>query len=166
MNIQGIESVSSKLKEWGNFNSGILFLVKAICTTNEWPYGEIWKADKNNEFMIWSGFWSRNEYYFERFSKFSSFHKFAKGLGLIGRTWKQGNLILLEDISKSKFFMRKEIAKVEGLNSVSCLPLLDNGKVICILSFFLNKMSLDDIECAKMLFSRSESLGKILTGIS
>lgn len=79
MNMQDIESIFTLLKQWDNFNSAVLFLIKTLCTSNDWPYGEVWNPDENNEFMIRSGFWSRNEDYFEKFPKYSSLHEFAKG---------------------------------------------------------------------------------------
>lgn len=166
MNAQDIESLSSLLKQWGNFNSGVLFLTKSICMSNDWPYGEIWRPDINNEFMIWSGFWSTNEDYFEKFSKFSSLHKFAKGVGLIGKTWKEKKLFWLENVSEESNFLRSSIAPVKGLNSAISFPIIGDDKVLCLLCFFLNKFSSNDLENAQLFFRHSETIGKILVNLN
>lgn len=165
MNTLDVESLASGLKRWGNFNSAILFLVKAICTTAAWPYGEIWIPDNKKEYLIWSGFWGRNEEYFEKFSKFSSFHKFSKGVGLIGKTWEQSNLISLEDVSDENNFLRISISQLRGFNSAISIPILNNNEVICILCFFLKELSPDDKKNAELLFRYTETLGKALVSL-
>jgi hypothetical protein len=162
MNRQDIESLSSQLKQWGNLNSGALFLVKSICKENNWPYGEIWHPDKNDEFMIWTAYWNKKEDYFDKFSKFSSIHKFAKGVGLIGNTWQQKKLLWLEDISNTTGFLRSGLTPVAGLNYAVSLPVLNDEKVLCILCFFLQKFTDDDKKNAVLLSGYSEKFGKIL----
>jgi len=165
MKLKEIELLTSQLKQWGNFNSGILFFIKEICKKNNWPYGEIWLPDKNDEYMIWSSFWSKNEDYFERFSKFSSLHKFAKGIGLIGKSWEEKKLLYLEDISKAEDFLRSEIAPVRGLNSVICFPFIFNDRILCLLSIFLNKISHEDKENVNILFNQSFNICKVLANL-
>ena len=151
MNVKDIESLSSLLKQWGNFNSGVLFLTKMICTSNDWPYGEIWHPDAHNEFMIWTGLWSRNDDYFEKFSKFSSLHNFV---------------LWLENVSDERNFLRSSLAPVKGLNSAISFPILKNEDVICVLCFFLNKISLTDKQNAEFFFTHSGMIGEILVNLS
>ncbi len=165
MNKQDIESLCSQLKQWGNFDSGILFLIKMICKMNNWPYGEIWRPDIKDEFMSWSGYWSKNETFFERFSKFSSIHKFARGQGLIGRCWKEKKLLCTEDISKTKDFLRSDIASSCGLNAVITFPIINENEVLLLLCFFLNKLAANDQEKADLIFRYSEIIGKILVNL-
>ncbi len=103
-------------------------MIKMICRTNVCPYGEIWRPDINNEFMIWSGFWRKTEDHFEKFSKFSSIHKFAKGVGLIGKAWEQKTMLLMEDVSKSNDFLRPEITSISELNMAISIPILNHDK--------------------------------------
>lgn len=166
MNNQDIESLSSQLNQWGNFNSGILYLVKSICTMNNWPYGEIWQGDKNDEFMVWTGFWTKKENYFEKLSKFSSLHKFAKGVGLIGKTWEQKKLIWIEEFLGTDDFLRSEIASIRDLGAAVCIPILHEQKILCLLCFFLKRPTSDDKKSAEILFTSSEVIGKVLTGLS
>ncbi|MCZ7613891.1 MAG: hypothetical protein M5T52_10250 [Ignavibacteriaceae bacterium] len=84
-----LKKIISELSQWGNLNSASQFLLKNICKLNDWEYGEIWLPSKDGKFMVWTGFWSKLSKHFEKFSKFSSVHKFAKGIGLVGRTWQQ-----------------------------------------------------------------------------
>jgi hypothetical protein len=57
MDTKNIDSIISELNQWKNFNSASLFLIKRLCELNEWPYGELWLPDTNNEHMIWTEFY-------------------------------------------------------------------------------------------------------------
>ncbi|HSD64040.1 MAG TPA: GAF domain-containing protein [Ignavibacteriaceae bacterium] len=162
MNKQDIDALSSQLKQWGNFNSGALFLAKTICRLNNWPYGEIWQPDKNDEFMVWTGYWNKKENYFDKFSRFSSLHKFARGVGLIGKTWLTKKLQRMEEISSTADFLRSGINSISGLNYAVSFPILNDEKVLCILCFFLQKFSDEDKQSVELLSGYSEELGKIL----
>lgn len=162
MNTQKFSTLPFKLKESGNFNSGILCLIKTICLTNDWPYGEIWKPDKKDKFMLWSGFWSRNNHFFEKFSDFSSLHRFGKGVGLIGKAWEQKRLLWSKNFSKDKLFLRSDIAQLAGLNFAVGIPILNQNEVSSLICFFVNNSSLEDRENAELLFNQSELFGGIL----
>lgn len=162
MNKQDLELLSSQLKQWGNFNSGATFLTKIICKLNNWSYGEIWQPDRNDEFMVWTGYWNNNEDYFDKFSKFSSFHKFARGVGLIGKTWEQKKLLWMEDISKTTDFLRSGLTTLAGFQYAISFPIIKEEKVICILCFFLQKFSEADKQSSDLLSGYSEEFGKNL----
>lgn len=165
MNTKEVESLISQLGQWKNFNSAALFLIKRLCEINLWPYGELWRPDNSDEHMVWTEFWSDDNDYFERFSKFSSMHKFAKGIGLIGTAWENKKLHFVEDITKTKTFLRSSVASDNGLNSAICFPILYDNHVCCLLCFFLKKISPDDITNAETFFSQSDSIGKFLVNL-
>ncbi|MFH0947842.1 MAG: GAF domain-containing protein [Elusimicrobiota bacterium] len=52
------------------------------------------------------------------------------GEGIAGKVVKEKKPIVVLNISKSKFYKYKEIAKKEGLVSLLCVPLVVKGKVI------------------------------------
>ncbi len=162
MNKQDLELLSLQLNQWGNLNSGATFLTKMICKLNNWSYGEILQPDQNDEFMVWTGYWNNNEDYFDKFSKFSSLHKFARGVGLIGKTWEQKKLIWMEDISKTNDFLRSGLIPQAGFQYAVSFPVVKGGKVICILCFFLQKFSETDKQSVDLLSGYSEALGKNL----
>lgn len=160
---RGIKSIISELNQWGNLNSAATFLVKNICEIFNWSYGEIWLPTKDEKFMVWSGYWAANQNYFEKFSKFSSVHKFGKGIGLIGRAWEQKKSLWIEDIFSDNIFLRTEVAAQSGLISAVCIPVLYNEKVLCILCFFMNKLTDEDKDKAGEIFKHSSEIGKTLS---
>ena len=162
MDSNNLKTLINELKSWENINSAARFFIKNICQLNNWVYGEFWLPDKDNTFMIWSGCWSKDEDYFEKFSKFSLMHKFSKGVGLIGKIWEEKNLIWINDLFSNTNFLRTELAIKSRLNSAIGIPILNEEKVILLLCFFLNNLSSNDQENAKAIFSHSEEIGEIL----
>src|SRR3972149_2836142 len=103
-----LKTLINELKGWKNINSAARFLIENICQLNNWPYGEFWLPDKDDTFMIWYGCWSKNEDYFEKFSKFSSMHKFPRSVGFVGWIWEKKNLLWSNDLLSNNNFLRTE----------------------------------------------------------
>jgi len=143
-------------------NSAATFLVKKFCEFNDWSYGELWFPTKDEKFMVWAGYWTGNQNYFEKVSKFSSVHKFGKGIGLIGRAWEQKKSLWIDDIFTDNNFLRTEVAVQSGLTSAVGIPVLNKEKVLCILCFFMNKLTDEDKDKAGEIFKHSSEIGKIL----
>ncbi len=160
MNSRNITIVISELNQWGNLNSAATFLVKNLCEIFDWSYGEIWFPAKDEKFMVWAGYWAENQNYFETFSKFSSVHKFGKGIGLIGRAWEQKKSLWIDDLFTDNNFLRTEVAVQSGLQSAVCIPVLNEEKVLCILCFFMEKLTEKDKEKAGEIFLHSNEIGK------
>ena len=137
-----------------------------ICKLYNWPYGEIWQPDRNNEFMIWTGYWSENADYFEKFSKYSSLHKFARGIGLIGKTWQKKELLWLKDVSETNDFLRSDLMHNNGLNHAICFPLVNENKVRCLTCFFLENLADNDLENAKILSQYPEKIGEQISRLT
>lgn len=161
-----LKKIISELSQWGNLNSASQFLLKNICKLNDWEYGEIWLPSKDGKFMVWTGFWSKLSKHFEKFSKFSSVHKFAKGIGLVGRTWQQKKVMWIEDIFLNNNFLRTEVASKSGLNSAVSIPFLQNNNVLFILCFFIRNLTPADQQKAIKIFEYSEQIGNEISGLS
>lgn len=129
------------MAEWGNTISSLLFLQKEVCRLNNWSYSEVWQLDQNKKFMIWAGYWSSNDNNFEKFSKYSSYFKFANGIGIIGKAWKKKQLLICEDLSSEQAFLRFDIAVRCRLNSMVTIPIFKEDIVTNIISFYFEKIS-------------------------
>lgn len=155
-----ITSVISELNQWGNLNSAATFLVKSICEIYDWSYGEVWLPSLDGKFMKWSGYWTNNQNYFLKFSKFSSVHKFGKGIGLIGRTWQEKKSLWIDNIFTDNNFLRTEIAVQSSLKAAVCIPVLNKEKILCLLCFFMNKITEEDKSKADEIFNHSTEIGE------
>jgi putative methionine-R-sulfoxide reductase with GAF domain len=165
MNEKDFNKVISQLDQFSNIQSATQFLIKTICALNGWPYGEIWLPSKDEAFMSWVGSWSNKQEYFAKFSEFSAVHGFAKGVGLIGRTWNEKKPLWIENISTDNNFLRTEVALQSQVKSAISIPILHEDKVLCILCFFKNNLINEDKEKTHEIFNHSQEIGKILSEI-
>ncbi len=156
--------IISDMSEWGNTISALLFFQREVCRLNNWSYSEIWQLDKSEKFMVWAGYWSNNDSHFERFSKYSSYFKFAVGIGIIGKAWKERQPVVFEDLVNERTFLRSEILIKSGLNSSISIPIILEGKVTNVICIYFNKITdKDKRECESIFNSLKEiSLNKKL----
>lgn len=159
---KNLTSITSELKQWGNLNSATTFLVKNLCEIYDWSYGEVWLPSLDGKFMTWSGYWTNDQNYFLKFSKFSSVHKFGKGIGLIGKTWQEKNPYWIDDIFTDNNFLRTEVAVQSDLKAVVCIPMFSREKVLCILCFFKNTLTAEDKTKAGEIYNHSTEIGEAL----
>jgi hypothetical protein len=140
MNESKYEKLVDEMAEWGNTVSALSYLIKHVCLTNDWSYAEIWCPDAKQNFMTWAGAWAKNENNFERFTKFSSYFKFAKGFGLIGQTWVEKKIIINNDLINDKEFLRGDIAIKCRFFEAAGIPIKKKDEVVSILCFFFKKI--------------------------
>lgn len=147
------KKIVDEMSEWGNTISALTYLVKQVCLINEWAYAEIWCPDSNGNFLTWAGYWGRNDKHFEKFSKFSSYFKFAKGIGLIGKTWQAKDLIINEDIINDKLFLRSDVALKSKFNGAIGIPIIKNEATVCVICFFFEKIGKEERDEIKEFYS-------------
>lgn len=156
--------IISDMSEWGNIISSLIFFQREICSMNNWSYSEIWQLAQSKKFMVWAGYWSNNDSLFEKFSKYSSYFKFANGIGIIGKAWQEKRPVVFEDLVNERTYLRSEILIKSGLNSSISIPIILEGKVTNVICIYFNKITdKDKKECESIYNSLKEiSLNKNL----
>jgi putative methionine-R-sulfoxide reductase with GAF domain len=152
-----------EMAEWGNTISALLYFQKEICLLNSWSYSEIWQLDQSEKFMVWAGYWSNKNSHFEKFAKYSSYFKFANGIGLIGKSWEQKHPVICDNLAAEQAFLRSDIAVKSKLNSMVAIPILKEDQVTNIISVYFDQITeFDKKECAEVFNSLNQySLNKI-----
>lgn len=145
--------IISDMSEWGNTISALLFFQREVCRLNDWSYSEIWQLDKSEKFMVWAGYWSNNDSHFERFSKYSSYFKFAVGIGIIGKAWKERQPVIFEDLVNERTFLRNDILIKAGLNSSISIPIIQGEKITNVICVYFNKIKETDRKECEIIFN-------------
>ncbi len=153
MGMNKYTQIISDMTEWGNIISSLLFFQKEVCRLNNWNYSEIWQLDKSEKFMVWAGYWSSNDTHFERFSRYSSYFKFAKGIGIIGKAWKAKQPVVFDDLVNERTFLRTDILIKAGLNSSIIIPVVQRETIINVISVYFNKVTETDIKECEVIFN-------------
>lgn len=152
-----------EMAEWGNTISSLLFFQKEVCLLNDWSFSEIWQIDQSGKFMVWAGYWSNKNNHFEKFAKYSSYFKFAHGIGLIGKAWEGKQPVICENLSAEPAFLRSDIAIKSKLNSMIAIPISKEDLVTNIISIYFDQITeLDKKECLEIFSSLNQySINKI-----
>jgi methyl-accepting chemotaxis protein len=98
-----------------------------------WAYGSYWLVDPVENalrFVVDSGTVTAE------FHKVTQEARFEKGVGLSGKTWKNRELVFVEDLGVLTDCCRREPAQRAGVKSGVCFPIIINGEVIGTMDFF------------------------------
>ncbi|WP_285600315.1 GAF domain-containing protein [Kineosporia sp. NBRC 101731] len=102
-----------------------------------WAYGSYWERDRIAEvlrFGMDSGDVS------PEFRTVTLQASFAEGVGLSGRTWRQRDLVFVEDLGTMVDCVRAPVATKNGVRSGICFPILEQGEVIGTMDFFTTEV--------------------------
>jgi len=121
-----------------------------------WAYGSYWVIDpKENalRFSVESGTVT------PEFQKVTQEARFKEGVGLSGRTWKQRDLMFVEDLGTVTDCCRRESAQRAGVKSGVCFPIVVNGEVIATMDFF----SLETLSPSENRLNALRSVGRLVS---
>ena len=152
-----------ELDSYRDLKQAANFLIRNICVSASWSYGEAWMRDIKINQMTWLTYWGTSKDIYKRFTKLSALCKFGKGVGLIGRVWEQQKLLWINDLKSDFNFLRTEAAELIGFNSAFGVPIFYKDDVILVLTFFLSNVKNEDVEISNILFNHSKKIGDKLS---
>ena len=114
-------------------------MIKLVCTTGDWDYGEAWIP--TDDILELSSVWySRPDTEaIEKFRLCSEAFVIPPNQGLPGRVWANGQPEWFVDVSarSETYFLRNQIAKACGVKAGFGIPIKRDRQVIVVLVFFM-----------------------------
>ncbi|MEO7125693.1 MAG: methyl-accepting chemotaxis protein [Nakamurella sp.] len=101
-----------------------------------WEYGSYWKIDIDRDtlvFAIESGDAGAE------FREITRTATFDKGVGIAGRTWLSGDLLVVPDLGEVTDCVRAPAAQRAGVKSGVCLPVKVDDQIVGTLDFFVKR---------------------------
>ncbi len=119
-------------------NNALRVVLRLICQTINWDFGEAWIPNENNRVLEHSLGWYGEEDSLEEFCRQSKTVTFACGVGLPGRVWQNQEPEWIEDVSQVRkpIFLRSLQATKVGLKAGFGVPILAGKQVLAVLVFF------------------------------
>jgi methyl-accepting chemotaxis protein len=99
----------------------------------DWAYASYWVVDPAESALVFSLDSGRVDEEFQRHTRTA---RFREGEGLNGRSWRQRDLVFVEDLSQLRDCSRAPLASRGGIRSGVALPILRDGAVIGTMDFF------------------------------
>jgi two-component system, sensor histidine kinase and response regulator len=145
-------------------NSALAVVLRLICHTIGWDFGEAWIPNEDGNLLEQSIGWYGEESSLAEFSHQSQAVKFALGLGLPGRVWQSQEPEWIEDVSKvtEPVFLRSQQAAKVGLKASFGVPILAGSQVLAVLVFFKRSSILEDQRLLLLVSAVATQLGGLI----
>lgn len=119
-------------------------MLQRICDSFEWEVGAMWQLDADAGVLdclrVWPSQGPSDGSAASKFETMSLKFRFAKGVGLPGRVWKDLQPAWIPDVTKDNNFPRGPAAAAEGLHAAFAFPIFSGEKFLGVMEFFSHKI--------------------------
>jgi len=151
-------AITRVLAEADSVAVAIPMIIRTICETMGWHYGDRYEYDAEAVVLRRREFWAVDTPEMQTFAT-SAAHRAVKpdasGGGLIRAAHSSGKPVWISDICKNASMQRKEFVEQAGLHGAFAFPLIAAGQVLGVVEFFHRDVREPDA----MLIHIAESIG-------
>jgi|GEM_PF-2605505 len=145
-----------------DFESAINAILREVCETASWVYGEAWLPDENNNVLVCGTSNYCSDESTEIFYAKSTSFTFKNGVGLPGMVWRSGDPTWIRDVTEEKFYLRAKLAREAGLKAAVGVPIIEHERLVIVMCFYLRDVKEEDERFVNLLSAISNDLSSIL----
>ena len=131
--VVAVSEVVRRLAEATTVHEAITTSLQVVREQFGWAYGSYWELDAGADELV---FGLDSGQVGADFAQVTATARFAQGVGLWGRAWRQHDLVFVADLAELTDCVRVPSATRAGVRSGLCFPLLENGQVVGTMDFF------------------------------
>jgi two-component system sensor histidine kinase/response regulator len=145
-------------------NSALKVVLRLICHSISWDYGEAWLPSDDGKLLEYSLSWHEPENNLDKFCQESQNIKFASGEALPGRVWQTKQAEWIPDVSAvaQPNFWRSLQAVKAGLKAGFGVPIVADGEVLAVLVFFKRSCVAIDKRLLMLVGTVASQLGGLI----
>jgi PAS domain S-box-containing protein len=128
----------------------------------DWQLGELWMVDKGSNVLRCADSWHDGSLEVQEFQAITQNLSFAPGVGLPGRIWLSSDTIWIENMFQSTDFLRGPAMCKSGLHSAFGVPILSQGHVLGVMTFFHRQVQTMDPALMMMMKAVGQQIGQFL----
>jgi diguanylate cyclase (GGDEF)-like protein/PAS domain S-box-containing protein len=151
-------AVTRVLAEAQSLDEAVPQIIRTICETMGWHYGDRYAFDAQAGLLRWREMWCIDQPEIRAFAK-SAMHRAVPpdgtAAGLVRRTYASGKPIWVSDVAKEPAMARRELIAKAGLHGAFAFPLRANNQILGVMEFFHRDVRQPDA----MLLQIAESIG-------
>jgi PAS domain S-box-containing protein len=140
----GSLSVTRILAESPALADALPRMLQRICKAFEWELGAMWTLDTDAGMLrclkVWPSHGPADGSAASKFEALSHEIRFAPGVGLPGRVWRDLKPAWIPDVTKDDNFPRAPAAAAEGLHAAFAFPILSGEKFLGVMEFFSHEI--------------------------
>ncbi len=137
-------------------------ILKLICQSLNWDYGEVWLMDPSKKLLRNISLWANPDFEDIAFNKKSQSITFKSGVDLPGKIWSEARPVWISDIINHNDLIRSEEAANAGLNSAFGIPIIYKNNKLGVLDFFSRKIRSPNEGQTKMLEEIAATVGELI----
>ena len=153
--------VAKILAESRSLDASATTLLQAICESLGWDLGQLWIADRDSDRLRWLASWHTAAIASD-FVEASRGRTFARGIGLPGRIWADGQPSWIEDLASDPNFPRGPVAAKIGLTSGFGFPIKLGEDVSGVMEFFRRDRQTADPTLLEVMATIGNQLGQFI----
>jgi PAS domain-containing protein len=154
--------LTNVLAESAGMTQAATLILEAIGEHLGWDLGAIWTLDSSQQVMRCLNVWHSPHLNLDAFRQESLAITFARGVGLPGRVWKNGEPCWITDVVSDPNFPRAAAASQEGLHSGFAFPIKSGNDIVGVIEFFHRDIQKPDKELLAMFASIGLQIGQFI----
>lgn len=135
-----IRQAAEYITQSGDFETIITDILRVICSTCKWEYGEIWFPQLVDSMTLTAQVhYNPDNGDLEAFWEDNRTVTLQRGEGLVGRVWETGETEWAESSLGGRNFLDSDQAHQAGLRTALSIPCKSDGETVAVLVFYRKK---------------------------
>jgi PAS domain S-box-containing protein len=156
------DAITSALAASGSLVEAAPDILRAVCTTFGWQTGALWTVEPHLDQLQCVSVLHVSPLSTPEFEAATRNRTFARGVGMPGRVWANGQPAWIPDISTDDNFPRAQPATQAGLHACLGFPIAVGGSVVGVMEFFSREIREPDQKLLEMLGSLGSQIGQFV----
>jgi diguanylate cyclase (GGDEF)-like protein/PAS domain S-box-containing protein len=158
-----LQTITLAVSEASDMHSALAVALQRVCETTGWTYGGAWVPRGDDTRLVPSPAWYGSIDGLERLQVATRAMVLEPGEGLPGRTWKNATAEWVSELAEFDDGPRRAVLAALGMRTAVAVPVLDNGRVITVLEFFLAEQRFEDAHLLDLVTGAAAQLGNVFT---
>jgi PAS domain S-box-containing protein len=137
-------------------------ILEAMGQALSWDAGSLWIVNDHEQLLHCLEVWRQPTVTLTEFEDATRAMVLARGCGLPGRVWADGQPVWIVDVTKDDNFPRADVASREGLHAAFAFPILIGTNVLGVVEFFSKGIRQPDDDLLEMTRTIGNQLGLFL----
>lgn len=155
-------AVTLELAESNTISEGALTILKLLCESIGWEYGALWTIDAAQDELRCVQLWNGSDSEPDEFEKVSRTMRFAPGIGIPGRVWKENQPLWIADVTADDNIPRSGEAAKAGFLSACGFPIPLHSEVVGVVEFFSRSSRKPDAALMAMMATIGNQIGQFI----
>ena len=136
--------------------------LESIGSTLGWQLGALWRVDETDGVLKLVDVWKEPDIQAAGFLGLSRRTRFARGEGLPGRAWEEGEPAWIENVTRDPGYRRGEVAHEAGLFAALAFPVLGEHGTLGVVEFYAREIRAPHPELLQLLRGFGSQLGQFI----